>query len=411
MECLVRENRLSSPPGGMMALTSDDLAEIEEFVSEELFPLEKALLHEPFSKMLPTLEEKRKRVKARGWWAPHMPSSYGGMGLSLLELAQVGERLGACPVGHYVFGCQAPDAGNMEILKDYGTEEQKERWLRPLAAGGIRSCFSMTEPEFAGSNPVNMGTTAVKDGDDYIVNGHKWFTTGADGAAFSVVMCVTNPEAPKHLRASQIIVPTDSPGFEMVRNIPIMGDSGEGWHSHSEIRYNQVRVPQSNRIGGEGFGFSIAQQRLGPGRIHHCMRWIGICERALSMMCERAATRELDPGRPLSSKQTVQNWIAESRAGIDAARLLVMDTARQIDENGAYESRKSVSVIKFFVADVLMTVLDRSIQTHGALGITDDTPLAFWYRHERGARIYDGPDEVHKARVARMELKGYGGKR
>ncbi|MEC8278654.1 MAG: acyl-CoA dehydrogenase family protein, partial [Myxococcota bacterium] len=266
---------------------------------------------------------------------------------------------------------------------------------------------SMTEPAFAGSNPVNLGTTAIRDGDHYVINGHKWFTTGADGASFAIVMAVTNPNEQKHLRASQIIVPLDLNGVERVRNISIMGENGEDWFSHSEMRYTNVRVPVSNRIGGEGFGFMIAQKRLGPGRIHHCMRWIGICERALSLMCRRAATRELDIGVHLSDKQTIQNWIAESRAEINASRLLVMQAAQTIDKAGSSAARKEVSIIKFFVADVLHRVLDRAIQTHGALGITDETPLSFWYRHERGARIYDGPDEVHKARVARLELKPY----
>ena len=220
-------------------------------------------------------------------------------------------------------------------------------------------------------------------------------------------MCVTNPEAAPHLRASQIIVPTDTPGFERVRNISIMGEEGDGWHSHSEIRYTEVRIPQSNRIGEEGRGFSIAQHRLGPGRIHHCMRWLGICERSLELLCKRALSRELNPGETLSGKQTIQNWIAESRADIDAARLLVMDSAQQIQSSGGYSARKSVSIIKFFVARVLHTVLDRAIQVHGALGITDELPLSHWYRMERGARIYDGPDEVHKSRVARLELKKY----
>ena len=381
---------------------------VQQFVETSLFPLEKSfLLHGSFTQLLPILNELRTRVKNEGWWAPHMPQSEGGMGLSLVELAEMGEILGQSPLGHYVFGCQAPDAGNMEVLHQFGTETQKERFLKPLVAGEIRSCFSMTEPEFAGSNPVNMGTTAVRDGDDYLINGHKWFTTGADGAHFAIVMAVTNPNERKHLRASQIIVPLDTPGVERVRNISIMGEEGEDWFSHSEMRYTNVRVPLSNRIGGEGFGFMIAQQRLGPGRIHHCMRWIGICERALSLMCQRVASRELDTGVFLSDKQTIQNWIAEARAEINASRLLVMQAAEKIDAAGSSEARKEVSIIKFFVADVLHRILDRAIQSHGALGITDETPLSFWYRHERGARIYDGPDEVHKARVARLELKPY----
>ena len=381
---------------------------IQDFVESSLFSLEDSFFeHGSFKALLPKLNELRSEVKALGWWAPHMPIEVGGMGLSLVELAKMGEILGQSPLGHYVFGCQAPDAGNMEVLHQFGSPEQQSEFLKPLVAGRIRSCFSMTEPDFAGSNPVNLGTSAIRDGDHYVINGHKWFTTGADGASFAIVMAVTNPNEQKHLRASQIIVPLDLNGVERVRNISIMGENGEDWFSHSEMRYTNVRVPVSNRIGGEGFGFMIAQKRLGPGRIHHCMRWIGICERALSLMCRRAATRELDIGVHLSDKQTIQNWIAESRAEINASRLLVMQAAQTIDKAGSSAARKEVSIIKFFVADVLHRVLDRAIQTHGALGITDETPLSFWYRHERGARIYDGPDEVHKARVARLELKPY----
>ena len=221
-------------------------------------------------------------------------------------------------------------------------------------------------------------------------------------------MCITNPQASKYQRASQIIVPCDTPGFEIKRNISIMGEANDGWFSHSEIQYTNVHVQQSNRIGEEGGGFRIAQQRLGPGRIHHCMRWIGICERVLTLICRRAKTRNLDIDTPLASKQTIQNWIAETRAQINASRLLVLDCASQIEEKGSYGARKSISIIKFYVANVLSQTLDRAIQVHGALGITDELPLSFWFRHERGARIYDGPDEVHKVRVAKLELKSNG---
>jgi alkylation response protein AidB-like acyl-CoA dehydrogenase len=276
-----------------------------------------------------------------------------------------------------------------------------------LLSGDIRSCFGMTEPENAGSNPIFLSTRAVLDGDEWVINGHKWFTSSADGASFCIVMAVTDPDAHKYQRASMIIVPTDTPGFELVRNIPVMGEAGEDYFSHAEIRLTDVRVPKENLLGGEGAGFAVAQQRLGPGRIHHCMRWIGICERAFDMMCERAATRELSPGKPLGHKQFVQGWIAESRAEIDAARLMVLRVAWLIDQQGDYAARVDVSTIKFFVANVLQRVLDRAIQTHGALGITDDIVLSYWFRHERGARIYDGPDEVHKARLARKILEKY----
>ena len=267
----------------------------------------------------------------------------------------------------------------------------------------------MTEPEFPGSNPTWMNTRAVKDGSDYVINGHKWFTSAADGAAFAIVMAITNPEAErKHLRASQIIVPTNTPGFNRVRNTPVMGDEGEDYASHCEIAYENCRVPQKNLLGEEGAGFAIAQQRLGPGRIHHCMRWIGICERAFELMCRYAAKRELSPGKPLATRQIIQEWIAESRAEINASRLMVLNTADKIDREGSRAARVEVSLIKFFVAGVLQKVLDRSIQVHGAMGLTDYTLLSHWYRHERAARIYDGPDEVHKTVVARMILKEYG---
>ena len=385
------------------------LARIETFVREDLEPLEPMMLQQGFRAVLPTLQEKRRQVQQLGLWAPHLPTEYGGLGLKLTEFARVSEALGRSPLGHYVFNCQSPDIGNMELLLLHGTDEQKERFLEPLARGEIRSCFSMTEPEHAGSNPVVLSTTAVKDGDEYVINGHKWFTSAHDGSSFAIVMAVTNPDAPKpHERASQIIVPTDTPGFRRVRNIKIMGEEGEDYLSHAEVIYENVRVPRANLLGQEGAGFALAQVRLGPGRIHHCMRWIGICERAFDLLCRRAATRELSPGKPLATKQAIQHWIAESRAEIDAARLLVLEATRKIDEQGAYAARTDISVIKFFVAGVLDRVLDRAIQVHGALGITDDTLLSFFYRHERGARIYDGADEVHKSVVARQVLKQYG---
>ena len=379
------------------------------FLEEELVPLESTLLQEGFGAVLPQLREKREKVKSLGLFTPQMPTEVGGLGLSLSEYGKLSEVLGRSPLGHYTFNCQAPDAGNMEVLHQYGTPEQEERFLKPLVAGDIRSSFAMTEPEHAGSNPVWLSTTAEKVGEEYVINGHKWFTTGFDGCSFVIVMAVTNPDAEKpHERASMLIVPTDTPGLEHVRRIKIVGEEGEDHHSHSEIRFENCRVPQSNLLGGEGEGFAIAQQRLGPGRIHHCMRWIGICERAFDLMCERAGARELSPGKPLASKQTIQNWIAESRAEVSASRLLVLDAARKIEAEGSKAARTDISVIKFFVADVLMKVVDRAIQVHGALGITEDTLLSFWYRHERGARIYDGADEVHKSVVARQVMKGYG---
>ena len=272
------------------------------------------------------------------------------MGLSLMEFAFVSEELGRTPLGHYSFHCQAPDVGNMEILHEFGTPEQKRTWLEPLAAGRIRSCFSMTEPAMAGSNPAWMGTQARLEGGHWQIDGRKWFTTAADGAAFAIVMAVTDPEHPSvYSRASQIIVPMDTPGVRLVRNIAVMGEAGSGWASHGEITYEKVRVPAANLLGESGAGFVIAQARLGPGRIHHCMRWIGICQRAFDLLCDRAVSRELSPGRPLGLKGTIQQWIAESRAEIDSARLLVLHAAWRIDQDGAFTARDDISMIKFLV--------------------------------------------------------------
>jgi acyl-CoA dehydrogenase len=378
------------------------------FVKNELFPIDLKVVGGPFRFYLPQLQALRTQAKNLGLFAPHLPKEEGGLGLNLVQFAQVSEILGQSPIGHYVFNCNAPDIGNMELLHLFGTEAQKNTWLKPLQEGKIRSCFAMTEPDHAGSNPINMSTTATREGDYYRISGHKWFTTAADGASFTIVMAVTNPDAdsPYH-RASMIIVPLDNPGYRFIRNIPIMGEAGEDYMSHAEIKFEDCIVPAANLIGSEGAGFALAQERLGPGRIHHCMRWIGICERVFDLMCRRALSRELDLGKPLADKQTIQNWIAESRAEIKASRLMVLDTAEKMQELGAKAVREDISTIKFFVADVLMKVIDRAIQVHGALGITDDTLLSFWYRHERGARIYDGPDEVHKSALARSILKSY----
>ena len=382
------------------------VAKIRAFLEQEIYPLEKDFLSKSFHQLLPALQQKREQVKARGWWTPHLPKEAGGLGLALAEFAQLSEEMGRTPLGHFVFNCQAPDIGNTEILLGHGTEEQKQTYLWPLIRGEIRSCFSMTEPEFPGSNPVWMNTTAMREGDDYVINGHKWFTSSAEGAAFAIVMAITNPDAKSpHQRASQIIVPTNTPGFKLVRNISVMGHVGDDYATHAEIVYENCRVPQKNLLGQEGSGFAMAQERLGPGRIHHCMRWIGIGERAFDMMCAYAVKRQLAPNKPLATSEIIQTWIAESRAEINAARLLVLDTARKIDREGAHAARDEISLIKFFVAGILQKVLDRAIQVHGGLGVTDDTVLAYWFRHERAARIYDGPDEVHKLAVAKRILR------
>jgi alkylation response protein AidB-like acyl-CoA dehydrogenase len=384
------------------------LAAAREFVGREVIPLEPSFLTGSHDELEPEVARVRGLAKGMGMWAPALPAEVGGAGMSLTEFAHLSEVLGRTPLGHYVCNAQAPDVGNMELLLQFGSDEQRERWLKPLVAGEIRSSFSMTEPGHAGSNPTWMSTTAVRDGDEYVINGDKWFTSAADGAAFTIVMAVTSPDADRYRKASQIIVPMETPGFSLVRNTPVMGDVGTGWASHAEVSFNECRVPVTNRIGGEGEGFVLAQARLGPGRIHHTMRWIGICERAIELMCRYAIDRELAPGRSLASRQVVQHWIADSRAETNAARLMVLDAAAKLEVGGSKAARAEISAIKFYVANVLQQVLDRAVQVHGGMGMTDYTPLAFWYRHERAARIYDGADEVHRNVVARAELAKHG---
>ncbi|MCX5760983.1 MAG: acyl-CoA dehydrogenase family protein [Gemmatimonadetes bacterium] len=384
---------------------TDLLARYSAFVDEVLLPLEPLVLSNPWPAVEPQLEVARQAARDRGLWAPHLPVEWGGLALPLASFAEVSAILGRTPIGHYACNVQAPDVGNMELLLTHGSPEHQEQWLRPLAAGRIRSCFAMTEPGRAGSNPVWLDTTAVRDGADWVINGRKWWTSSAEGASFAVTMAVTNPDAAKpHHRASMFLVPTDTPGFALERNIPVMGHVGGGWASHGEVTFTNCRVPASALIAAEGAGFALAQERLGPGRVHHCMRWIGICDRALELMCRYALQRELSPGDPLANKQVVRHWIAESRAEITAARLFVRDVAHLLERDGAHGAREEVSMIKYFVPQVMQRVLDRAVQVHGGYGLTDATPLAGWYAHERASRIYDGPDEVHKDAVARRTL-------
>ncbi len=384
---------------------SERLARIRAFVIEHVQPLEALLLAGEWSALEQGLADCRGEVRARGWWAPNLPPEEGGTGQGLVALGLVSEVLGRSPLGHFVFGCQAPDAGNAELLASHGTPAQRERFLAPLAAGEIRSCFLMTEPEFAGSNPTEMGTTARRDGDEFVINGHKWFATAADGARFGICMAVTDPAADKYRRASMILVETDRPGFELVRNIPVMGHPGRGFFSHGEVRLENVRVPVENLLGEAGAGFAMAQERLGPGRIHHCMRWLGICRRSLDEMISYVLQREVKPGMPLAQLGTIQDWIAESAAEVEAARALVLMTAWTIEQDGFRAARERVSMIKYYTANVMQRVVDRALQAHGGLGVTDDRILAFFFREERAARIYDGPDEVHRMAVARRLLK------
>lgn len=381
---------------------------IRTFLAKEVDPLEQTFFRKPFRELLPDLGLLRAKVKQMGLWGPQLPEELGGMGLSLVEHGLVSEALGRSPLGHYLFGCQAPDAGNIEILHMFGTEEQKERYLKPLAAGEIRSCFAMTEVNTAGSNPTLLESTAVKDGDEYVLNGHKWYTTGADGASFSIAMMVTNPKASPALRASMFIVPTDNPGFQLMRNIQIMGESGSDYFSHGEVMFQSCRIPEENLLGREGHGFRIAQERLGPGRIHHCMRWLGICGRAFDMLCERANERVITlDGRTLADNDAIQHKVAELYAEIQQARLSVLHAAWMIDNDGATKARDHIAAIKFSVAGTMQRVIDAALQIHGGLGMSDDTILAYLYRHERGARIYDGADEVHKSSLGKRILKDY----
>jgi len=380
---------------------------IREFMEKEIYPLEPHFAVKPFREMWPEIQRCREMVKKMELWGPQIPKELGGMGLSLMDLALVAEELGRSPIGFVIFGCQAPEASNIEILDKRATPEQREKYLLPLVRGDIRSCFSMSEPEMAGSNPVELRTTAVRDGDQWVINGHKWYTSSADGANFAIVMAVTNQEGPAYQRASMIIVPSDTPGFNLVRNISVMGHTGDDYASHGEIMYQDCRVPVENMLGEEGHGFIIAQERLGPGRIHHCMRWIGICNRSFEMMCQRASERKVGGDKYLAQKQIIQEWVATSRAEINAARFSILHAAWKIQNEGAYAAREEISLIKFFVAPIMLRVIDRAIQVYGGLGVSDDTVLSYFYRMERASRIYDGPDEVHKVVVARRILRDY----
>jgi acyl-CoA dehydrogenase len=375
-------------------------ARYRAFMEEHVYPNEHALESDDVD----VIRALRAKAKEEGLWAPHVPPEAGGTGRGFLAYAHLNEEIGRSTYAQIVFGCQAPDAGNAEILHLYGTDEQKERWLRPLVAGDIRSFFSMTEPEVSGSDPTTLRTTARRDGADWVIDGHKWFSSGAEGAAFGIVMAVTDQEAPPHRRASQIIVPVDTPGVDVGRAIPVLGHAGSGWSTHCEVWYRGARVPVANTLGKPGDGFRIAQKRLGPGRIHHVMRWLGQMQRAFELLCSYALEREAFGSR-LADKQTVQNWIADSAAEIHACRLMTLDAARKIDDGD--EARVEVSVIKYYAARVLHDVVDRAIQVHGARGLTDETPLAAMYAGARAARIYDGPDEVHRMVVSRRILKNF----
>jgi acyl-CoA dehydrogenase len=384
-------------------------AKLMAFMEEYIYPAEPKVEEEIEASGNPhhhpqLMEDLKKRARTAGLWNLFLPDKTYGAGLTNLEYAPLSEIMGRSPIASQVFNCSAPDTGNMEILAEFGTAEQKKQWLEPLLAGEIRSCFSMTEPAVSSSDPTNLQTRAVRDGDDYVITGRKWFTSNAyhPNCRIAIVMAVTDPEAPPHKRATMILVPTNTPGFDMLRSLPVFDHIGDG--GHAEVQYNDVRVPVTNRLGEESSGFAIAQARLGPGRIHHCMRSIGGAERALELLCQRAASREAFGSR-LIEKQTVQNWIAESRMQIDQARLLTLYAAWKMDTVGKREARQEISMIKVVAANCFLDVLDRAIQVHGAAGVTNDTPLARMWAHARTLRIVDGPDEVHKMVIARREVR------
>jgi acyl-CoA dehydrogenase len=393
---------------------SDRVAELRErvrsFMAEHVMPVEDEAMRALDEQVGPgvaypqLLIELRELARAEGLWNLFMPDEEHGPGLMHWEYGLLCEEMGRSPVAPMVFNCSAPDTGNMEILAEYGTAEQRERWLEPLLNGHSRSCFSMTEPATSGSDPTGLAARAELDGGEWVIDGHKWFTSGYNGADVAIAMVVTDPDAAPHKRASMILVPIDTPGFTGVRPVPVMGHSaGPGpW----EVIYEGVRVPEANLLGPRGDGFAIAQARLGPGRIHHCMRAIGSAERAFELMCRRANERH-SFGSPLAEKQFVQEFVATSRIEIDAARLMVLHAAWKMDTEGKRAARQQISMIKVVAAQMHQDVCDRAMQVHGALGMSDDIPLALMWRQGRWLRIADGPDEVHKQSIARRELSRF----
>jgi acyl-CoA dehydrogenase len=379
------------------------------FVRERVWPLETLLDELGWQGLERAIAPLREEVKARGLWAAHLDPELGGQGFGQVKLGLMHEILGTSPIAPLTFGNAAPDSGNSEILALAGSQEQKERYLYPLLEGDLKSAFSMTEPDSAGSDPTLLETTAVRDGDGWLLNGHKWFSSNGSIADFLIVMAVTNPEARPHQRASMFIVDADAPGVRILRDVATMEHPWESfgrYGNHAEILYEDVRLPGDALLGAEGGGFLIAQQRLYPGRIHHCMRWLGVARRAFDMLCERSLYR-YSHGSTLAGHQTVQNWIADSAAQMQAARLMTLHAAWKMDTQGVSAARQDIALIKFFGAQALHDVIDRAVQAHGSLGYSTDMPLEAMYRFARGARLYDGPDEVHRASVARQILRGY----
>ncbi len=386
--------------------TSKLQSKLQSFMDEHIYPNEKAFQDEINSgdrwKPSQLMEDLKEKAKAEDLWNLFLPEISG---LTNLEYAPLAEIMGKVVWSAEVFNCSAPDTGNMEVLERYGTDEQKETWLKPLLNGEIRSCFSMTEPEVASSDATNISASIVRDGDEYILNGRKWWSTGAGDVRckLSIFMGKTDADAPKHLQQSMILVPMDANGVKVERILNVFGydDAPNG---HAEISFENVRVPAANLLLGEGRGFEIAQGRLGPGRVHHCMRLIGVAERALEMMCSRAKTRTAF-GKTIAEQGVVRTWIAEARLAIDQARLLVLRTAWLMDEVGNKQARKEIAMIKAVVPQMALKIIDRAIQTHGGGGVCQDYPLANFWIYARSLRLADGPDEVHLESIAKMELK------
>jgi len=369
---------------------------MKTFINDVVIPREPELMGED-SNSERVAAELKTEAKESGLWALGHPAEIGGGGLPFMDFVYLNEVIGRSHWGSWAVGSLSMQDSIM--LHQYASDEQRERFLKPLVAGEIYPSVGLTEPEVAGSDPTQMQAVAVLDGDEWVISGHKWFTSGANRAAFTTVFAITEADAEKHNKFSSIIVPTDTEGYEIVRVVPTMGHTGG---NHCEVNYNDVRVPYENLLGGRGQGFHIAQKRLGPGRIFHCMRWLGQAQRAFELMCERAKTRYAH-GSYLAEKGDIQALIAESAAEIQAARMMTLDAARAIDSGS--EARTEISLIKFWGARMLHNVIDRAIQVHGALGVTADTPLEFMYREARYARLYDGPDEVHRMVVARRLVR------
>ena len=385
---------------------------ITAFMEEHVYPAEELYerqLNELPSRweVPPLMEELKAKAKAQGLWNLFLPKHEFPDGLTNLEYAPLCEIMGRSPIGAEPFNCSAPDTGNMETIARYGTEEQKERWLKPLMEGEIRSCFAMTEPEVASSDATNIRSRIRRDGDHYVIDGRKWWSSGAMDPRCKIIvfMGLTNPDAPPHKRQSMILVPMDTPGIRVVRPLTVFGYD-DAPHGHAEVVFETVRVPASNILLGEGRGFEIAQGRLGPGRIHHCMRLIGVAERALETMCRRALSRSAF-GRSIADHGVTRHWVAESRMEIDQARLLTMQAARMMDEVGNKAARAEIAMIKVVAPNVAQRVVDRAIEVCGGGGVSQDFHLAAAYARSRALRLADGPDEVHRETVAKIEFRKY----